>query len=194
MEQEQIAALVKQNDNAARRALFEEFYQRTFAAVFQIVRSRETAEDLAQDAFVKAFHNLPKLREAKKFGAWLMAIATNLARNHLKREKRLVYADDFSYHENNSGNNTEEEALRELEITRVRAALRTLPPDQYQVIILQDDYDLKIEEIAAMLEISPGTVKSRLFRAREKLARQLEPKREKNTLNGREEVKADDRP
>ena len=97
MEQEQIAALVKQNDNAARRALFEEFYQRTFAAVFQIVRSRETAEDLAQDAFVKAFHNLPKLREAKKFGAWLMAIATNLARNHLKREKRLVYADDFSY-------------------------------------------------------------------------------------------------
>ena len=193
MEQEQIAALVNQNDNAARRALFEEFYQRTFAAVCHIVRSRETAEDLTQDAFIKAFRSLPQLREAKKFGAWLTAIATNLARNHLKREKRLVFADDLSYHEDDSGNSTEEEALREMEITRVRAALRTLPPDQYQVVILQYYHDLKIEEIAAMLEISPGTVKSRLFRAREKLARQLEPKHAENTLTGKEVVKADDR-
>ncbi len=175
MEPERVLQLVKQNDQAAQRALFEEFYRRTYAVAFSILRSRESAEDITQDAFIKAFQNLQQLREPEKFGAWLAVIASNLARNTLKREKKVVYSDDLSQYESGGFNNTEETAMRSLQSEQIRQALQILPPDQHQVVILQYYYDLKLEDIAALLKVSVGTVKSRLFRAREKLSRILEP-------------------
>ncbi len=180
MERERVVQLVRQNDDASRRELFEIFYRRTYAAVFAILRHREIAEDITQDAFIKAFQNITRLREKEKFGPWLAAIATNLARNHLKREKRLYYSGNPVEPEAGSAqitpSSTEEQVIREEEIARVRAALRTLPPEQYQVVIMQYFYDLKLAEIARLLKISPGTAKSRLFRARVRLSRVLEPK------------------
>jgi RNA polymerase sigma-70 factor (ECF subfamily) len=180
LERERVAQLVRQNDDASRRELFEIFYRRTYAAVFAILRHRESAEDITQDAFIKAFQNITRLREKEKFGPWLAAIATNLARNHLKREKRLYYSGNPVEPEAGSAqitpSSTEEQVIREEEIARVRAALRTLPPEQYQVVIMQYFYDLKLAEIARLLKISPGTAKSRLFRARVRLSRVLEPK------------------
>jgi RNA polymerase sigma-70 factor (ECF subfamily) len=180
LERERVVQLVRQNDDASRRELFEIFYRRTYAAVFAILRHRESAEDITQDAFIKAFQNITRLREKEKFGPWLAAIATNLARNHLKREKRLYYSGNPVEPEAGSAqitpSSTEEQVIREEEIARVRAALRTLPPEQYQVVIMQYFYDLKLAEIARLLKISPGTAKSRLFRARVRLSRVLEPK------------------
>ncbi len=177
MDKERVLQLVEQNDEEARRALFEEYYRRTYAVVFSILRNRESSEDITQDAFIKSFQNMHQLREKDKFGPWLAVIASNLARNFLKREKRVLYTDDMTLLEsdqNRPGSNTEEQVLRDWEADRVRQALQTLPPDQYQVVVLQYYYDLKLEEIAEMLKISAGTVKSRLFRAKKKLSRLLE--------------------
>ncbi len=180
MEREHVAQLVGQNDDASRRELFEIFYRRTYAVVFAILRHRESAEDITQDAFIKAFQNMSQLREKEKFGPWLAVIATNLARNHLKREKRLYYSanpvEPAAGSTERTPCSTEEQVIREAEIARVRAALRTLSPEQYQVVIMQYFYDLKLTEIARLLKISPGTVKSRLFRARARLYQVLEPK------------------
>jgi len=175
MEQSEVKKLVSQNDNEARRALFEAFYGRTFAVVYNILRRRENAEDITQDAFIKAFQSIDQLQDQAKFGAWLTVIASNLARNYLKREKKIILTDELPEISTGSlSNDTEEAALRGLETDRVRKAIRTLPPEQYQVVVLQYYYDLKVEEIASMLGIRSGTVKSRLFRAREKLAGELE--------------------
>jgi len=176
LEPEKIAQLVSQNDNDSRRVLFEAYYKRTFAVAYNILRRRENAEDITQDAFIKAFQNLHQLQDETKFGAWLAVIASNLARNYLKREKKILLTDELPEIRSASvPNDTEEEVMRSLEVDRVRAAVRTLPPEQYQVIVLQYYYDLKVDEIAAMLNIRTGTVKSRLFRARQKLADSLEP-------------------
>ncbi len=175
MEQSEVKKLVRQNDNEARRALFEAFYGRTFAVVYNILRRRENAEDITQDAFIKAFQSIDQLQDQAKFGAWLTVIASNLARNYLKREKKIILTDELPETSTGSfSNDTEEEALRGLEIDRVRKAIRKLPPEQYQVVVLQYYHNLKVEEIASMLGIRAGTVKSRLFRAREKLAGELE--------------------
>lgn len=179
MDRERVAELAGQNDDASRRELFDLFYRCTYAAVYAILRHRESAEDITQDAFIRAFQNITQLREREKFGAWLAAIATNLARNHLKREKRLCYSGNPAELPGASAGDiccsTEDQVIREAEIDRVRAALRTLPPEQYQVVIMQYFYDLKLTEIAGLLKIRPGTVKSRLFRARRKLSLLLEP-------------------
>lgn len=175
MEPEKIAQLVRQNDNDSQRALFEAYYKRTFAVVYNILRRRENAEDITQDAFIKAFQNLRQLQDESKFGAWLSVIASNLARNYLKREKRIILSDEMPVIETDSVSaGTEEAALRSLEIERVRRAIRDLPVEQYQAVVLQYYHDLKVDEIAAMLNVRAGTVKSRLFRARQKLAALLE--------------------
>jgi len=175
VEPEEVKRLVNQNDNDSHRALFEAYYKRTFSVVYNILRRRENAEDITQDAFIKAFQNLHQLQDKAKFGAWLSVIASNLARNYLKREKRIILTEDLP--ETSSGSapdDTEASVLRNLEIERVRKAIRTLPPEQYQVVVLQYYHDLKVEEIAAMLKIRAGTVKSRLFRARQRLSAALE--------------------
>ncbi len=177
MEPEKLVELVKKNDNNSRRQLFEAYYKKTYAVAYNIMRNRENAEDITQDAFIKAFQNMHQLKDGTKFGAWLAVIASNLARNYLKREKRINYTDkevtDYGALEID---HTEESALRTLEIERVRQAIKNLPPDHYQVIVLQYYYDLKVEEIASMLKLSSGTVKSRLHRARQRLAKDLELK------------------
>ncbi len=184
MEPDRVVKLVRQNDNEARRELFEAYYRRTFAVAYNILRRRENAEDITQDAFIKAFQNIHQLHDSEKFGAWLAVIASNLARNYLKREKRMVITDELpAYDAENSVDNTEAEALRSLEIDRVRKAIKELPPEHYQVIVLQYYDDLKVEEIARLLKISPGTVKSRLFRARQKLVGYLEPGNDPICLN-----------
>ncbi len=175
MEPQQIEKLIEDNDNESRRALFEAFYRRTFAVAFNILRNRESAEDITQDAFIKAFQNLHQLKDKTKFGAWLAVIASNLARNYLKREKKVIYTAELpEIQGQNDNNDTAAEALHALELERVRQAVRELSPDHYQVIVLQFFDDLKIDQIAELLKVSPGTVKSRLFRARQKLAEVLE--------------------
>lgn len=164
-----------QEDEEARRILFERYFRQTYALVFSILRNRESAEDITQDAFIKAFQNMGQLREKEKFGPWLGVIASNLARNHLKREKRILYTGDVIHNNSVEGSSegTEAQVLERLDREMVREALKKLPPDQYQVIVLQYYYDLKIEEIAEMQRISAGTVKSRLFRGKKKLSRVL---------------------
>ncbi len=175
MEPEELRKLVNKSDNEARRRLFEAYYKKTFAVAYNILRNRENAEDITQDAFIKAFQNIHQLKDQTKFGAWLAVIASNLARNFLKREKRIDYTDGEIIIKNSSeANYTEEIAMRSLEIDRVQQAIKALPPDHYQVVVLQYYYDLRIEEIASMLKLSPGTVKSRLHRARQRLAKILE--------------------
>ena len=175
MEPDLVVQLGRQNDEEAQRALFEAFYRRTYAVVFSVLRNHESTEDIIQDAFIKAFRSMRQLRQPEKFGAWLAVIASNLARNYLKREKKVIYSDDMALFETAGFNDTEETAMRSFKVEQIRQAMRTLPPDQHQVVILQYYYDLKIDEIASLLKLSTGTVKSRLFRAREKLARILEP-------------------
>lgn len=177
MEPEKLKKLVRQNDNEARRQLFEAYYKRTYSVAFNILRRRENAEDITQDAFIKAFKNIDQLKDGAKFGAWLAVITSNLARNYLKREKRILFTDEETVAPGESEvNYTEDSAMRNLEIDRIRKAIRKLPAEQYQAVVLQYYYDLKVEDIAGMLELRPGTVKSRLHRARQRLAGELEQK------------------
>lgn len=186
MEPEKLKKLVRKTDNNSRRLLFEAYYKKTYVVAFNILRSRENAEDITQDAFIKAFQNIGQLKDETRFGAWLAVIASNLARNFLKREKKILFTDeDTILQDERPSDSTEESALRSMEVDRVRQAIKLLPPEHYQVVVLQYYYELKIEEIAEMLKLSPGTVKSRLHRARQRLAKELELKDDPACLNNR---------
>jgi len=175
-----VELLVKNADEDSKKELFELFYSKTFATVMAKVRHREWAEDLTQEAFIRAFRSLHKLREPKKFGAWLASIAANLACDAFKKEKKYVLtAEPYEKETSASDISVEEHVMQREQSAGMRALLRQLPADQYQVVILFYYYDQKIEDIAGVLNINVGTVKSRLHRARSKL-KDLLQKREQN--------------
>lgn len=176
MEKEKIISFVNRNDQAAKQALFEEFYRKTFAVACYITRDRSASEDLTQDAFIKAFDRLDSLRQPEKFGVWIAAIVSNLARDYILRRRRLQFTSEPHHIRNSEADFDLADALvKREERGMVRAFLGRLSVEQRQVIVLRYYYEMSMEEIAANIGISTGTVKSRLHRAKKKLAMLMEP-------------------
>ena len=138
----------------------------------------QDAEDLAQEAFLKAYRSLGAFRGESKFSVWLYRIVSNVCLDHLRREGRRP---TVSLHtEDEDGEESEREIpdqrlsperLLEQKLTReaVQKGLRELPEEQRQILLLREIRGLSYEEIGEILSLEPGTVKSRIFRARKRL-------------------------
>ncbi|PQV64862.1 RNA polymerase, sigma-24 subunit, RpoE [Abditibacterium utsteinense] len=148
---------------------------------------REEAEDITQEAFIKAYRNLDSFRGQASFSTWLYKIATNLcidrARTRKRRPQQAYSLDEpFDKEENSGGREiadlrfepskgVERDELR----TLVRQTVSEMPEKQRQVLIMCDLQGMAYENIAEVLDIPLGTVKSRIFHARADLARRLKP-------------------
>lgn len=170
---------------SADAALAREFEERlgdgpalAFRVALGVLRNRAEAEDVAQDALVRAYHNFHRLRDRKKFRAWLVRTAWRLALDRIRaRGRRQRYEDAAASLavkiEAAAATAEEIAASREFE-NKVSAALDALPEKLRLVMLLAaiEGYDAR--EVAALLEIPEGTVKSRLFLARKQMAERLQ--------------------
>jgi RNA polymerase sigma-70 factor, ECF subfamily len=136
---------------------------------------REEAEDVSQDAFLRAFHRLPRFRADASFRAWLLQIAHNAAIDHLNRRRPEPV-------ETGEGQEDPERAVTRLpaerlesreRMARLERKLRGLSPEGRAALVLRDIEGLSYEEIAAITDAPLGTVKVRLFRARRDLIQML---------------------
>lgn len=154
-------------DQAAYAELVRRYQTRLYRFVLRMVGSPDEALDLAQDAFVRAWQALPEWRPDAKFHTWLFRIASNAALDALRRRKIVEFVPLEETFEAASG---EPGPARRLEIAQalrgLEAALRSLPAEQREILLLREVEDLSYEEIGAVLGIAEGTVKSRLARAR----------------------------
>lgn len=160
---------------------FGELVRQNQARILRLVRGmvpERDAEDVAQDAFVKAFRRLGDFDERARFSTWLYRIAANAALDWRKRERYRRHAD---LPENAEGEDAVPDAQpgprvaaqrREL-AAAIDAAVEALPDHYHRIVVLREVEGLSYEEIAETLEISKGTVESRLFRARERLREAL---------------------
>lgn len=170
-------------DPTAYRALVERYQGRVFTIVCGMVRDREEAKDLTQEAFVKAYNNLARYRTEASFYTWLYRIAMNVTIDHIRKHgkrKREEYDDgvaaldaDGSMHSGHSSNDPAKQLARKQLHYRIMAALDTLSPEHRQIILLREVDGLSYKEIADSLELAEGTVMSRLFYARKKLQEEL---------------------
>lgn len=144
----------------------------------RMVGNEQDACDLSQDAFLKAYMNLSVFRGDSKFSSWLYRLTSNICLDFLRRQKRqktvpLTYETDDGEEDflqiPDHALSPEAEAER-LELREaVRSGLSQLPDGQRQILVLREIGQLSYEEIAVQLALEPGTVKSRIFRARKKL-------------------------
>ncbi|MBP1932010.1 RNA polymerase sigma factor [Ammoniphilus resinae] len=167
-----------EKDEQFQRILFEMFYQRIYRIAYFITHDQDLAQDVVQETFIKAFKNLYHLEDGNKMAAWLGTIATRTAIDFLRKEKRW---NDFTtedvYIDNQVKNQTISSVERKVENRFIRELLRgeimILKPEFKQVIILRYEYEMTYEEMASALEITVGTVKARLHRAKLKLKSSL---------------------
>ena len=156
--------------------IVKRYQRRVYGVAYRIVRRHDVADDVAQEAFIRAYQALERFDPGRPFGPWIFRIAANLAVNHVRspeaRESSLPegHAETPSAAPDPLGGLLERESREVLD-----AALASLPAGQRAVLVLRAVEGLSYREIAEGLGISQGTVMSRLFRARERLATALSP-------------------
>jgi len=162
---------------------FEELvrrYQRPISAyVYRMVGDYESALDLTQEIFIKVYGSLRRYRAEFKFSTWIYKIAHNCAVDHLRRsstrEQSLINgteSDNFELPIESSRLSPEQESERKERRIEIESVIRALPANYRELIILRHSQDLTYEEIVEVTGLPLGTVKNRLFRARE-MMRQL---------------------
>ncbi len=183
-----LVAGARAGDAAAYRRIVLKYQRPIYGLALRMMGTPAEAEDMAQEAFVKAYHGLAGFRGEARLRSWLFTIVTNHCLNALKargrrREVPLEPAagghdppDGPAERPVANGRPTPEEDLMRGELReRVRAALDTLTPDHKVILVLRDIQGLPYEEIAEVLAIELGTVRSRLHRARMELRDRLTP-------------------
>jgi RNA polymerase sigma-70 factor (ECF subfamily) len=152
------------------------YQRRVYATAYRIVRRHEVADDVAQEAFIRAFRRLDSYDSQRPFGPWICRIAANLAVNHVRSPLAREEALPEGHAETPSAAPGPLQGVLAGEArTMLDRALEGLPGEQRTVFCLRVFEELSYKEIAASLGISIGTVMSRLSRAREKLREALTP-------------------
>jgi RNA polymerase sigma-70 factor, ECF subfamily len=170
-------------DAAAFEPLVEKYRQRVWRLAYQVLHDREEAWDVAQEAFVRAFHSLPSFREQSAFYTWLFRITVNVATDrHRQRGAQArafgperVSEEEWARTTPDPGGGPEQQAARKEQRERIRSALDALPPKARTIIMLSDVEGLSYREIAEVLNCPIGTVMSRLHNARKRLKTLLGP-------------------
>jgi RNA polymerase sigma-70 factor, ECF subfamily len=177
---------VKEGDVEAFHNLVRPYERAIFLAALSLVRNEADAEDVAQEAILKAFKNLSSFRQEAKFSTWVIQIAINEAKMKLRKDRRHLYESLDEGQQNDEGDYVPKdfaewreiplEALEQSELRRALVkALDSLPEKYRTVLILRDVQQLSINETAQVLGLSDANVKTRLCRARLQMRDALAP-------------------
>ena len=141
-----------------------------FRVAYSVLRHRQDAEDVAQEAFVRAHRSFHTLREREAFRGWLARMAWRLALDHRRGEKRRTAREErAAVPEGTSDHDQEQAALAQERSARLWTAIDQLPERLRLVIVLASIEEHGLKEVAAIVDAPEGTVKSRLFEARKML-------------------------
>ena len=182
-----LVARFKSGDQAAFDDIVSRYWDRIFSRVLQMLKNRQDAEEVTQDAFVRAHRGLENFRGDSSFSTWLFQIATNLAHNkywywwcrkrdasfsldqNISREGSVTLVDILPAEGEDPGQTASTQEL----VDRVSECMPLLNEKHYEILTLRIVQNMTYDEIAQRLEISIGTVKSRIARARESLREKI---------------------
>ena len=161
----------QKGDTGAFNFLMTKYYPRVYASLFTFTKSKEDSEDLSQQTFIKVWEKINSFRGDSAFFTWVYRIAINLAKNHVvssnyKKDKVNISADaiemDFASHAN-----PETDLMHSQSLNNVRSFINGLPESLRTAFTLRESDGLSYEEISLITDTPIGTVRSRIFRARE---------------------------
>ena len=181
-----LSAQAKAGDKEAYRLLVERYQERAYRLAFQVLRSQSDAEDVVQEAFVKAYLSLAKFKGDSRFYTWLYRIVYNMAIDVKRRgsrrsweaggleEDRLRVGREEVVFGDESPSGPQDMLLRKEQARLIKETLGELSEEHRAVFVLREIDGLSYDEMAQVLGVSKGTVMSRLFYARKKLMEKLQ--------------------
>lgn len=181
---QQLVGKVKEGNKAAFDLLVKKYQHRIIALINRYIHDQDEALDVAQETFIKAYKAIPRFRGDSAFYTWLYRIAVNTAKNHLlvrKRRTAEVDIDIDNAHFIESAHSlkdfaTPENQLYKVELEKViKQTLDDLPEDLRVALTLREFEGMSYEEIAEIMDCPIGTVRSRIFRAREAIDNEISP-------------------
>ncbi len=173
---------VQKGDKGAFDLLVLKYQHKIVNLIMRYVRDPELALDIAQEAFIKAYRALPRFRGDSAFYTWMYRIAVNTAKNHLAAQRRrpmdieldLQDPEQYDLHAKLKETDTPEGVALSNELQEtVERAIAALPDDLRTAIILRELEGMSYEEIAETMECPVGTVRSRIFRARDAIGKKV---------------------
>jgi len=180
----QLVERVQKGDKRAFDLLVLKYQHKIYALVSRLVNDHAEVQDVTQESFIKAYRALPNFRGDSAFYTWLYRIAVNTAKNYLVSRNRRppgsdIDVDDAAQYSAESGlrdiDSPEQQLQGEQMIKIVDRAIAALPEDLRTALSLREFDGLSYEEIAEVMQCPVGTVRSRIFRAREAIDKELEP-------------------
>ncbi|MFA9557815.1 RNA polymerase sigma factor [Evansella sp. AB-rgal1] len=170
---------VKKLDHNKQELLYDIYYNKVYKTAYFITQDSYLAQDVLQETFIKVFQKYDTLKDKEKVNSWLISITTRTAIDMLRKEKirNHVNLDDVnskSLENMTCINNVESEVDKIYERESVRACLEKLPYDFQTVLVLKYIHGISDKEIANILSVQVGTVKSRLHRAKTKMKQVIE--------------------
>ncbi len=180
MEEKELVRLSREGSEEAFAELVKKYRIKVFNLAFSLTRDRDVADDLAQEAFIKAYYALPRFQSRAGFGTWLYRIAINHVRDYLRKKSRMIQISiekikESSILQEDKMTKEEKESTEEQRKQLVHQSIRSLPEKHQVILSLRDIEGFSYEEISKILKISPGTVDSRIYRARKILRKKLAP-------------------
>jgi RNA polymerase sigma-70 factor (ECF subfamily) len=176
-DENELVKLASKGDEQAFEQLVKIYEKRVYTMALRLVGNADDAFDIAQEAFIRVYRSLSGFKGEAKFSTWIYRIVSNLCIDFNRRTKRfrqvpLEYSDEDESFEISIPDDRydPERELERSEITRaVESALESLTPEHKEIFILRELNGMSYAEIADIMDLEEGTVKSRLFRARDKL-------------------------
>ncbi len=181
----QLITRARSGDETAFRALLDKYERAVYSICLRMIRNRDEAADLAQEAFIKVFAMLERYNPSYAFSSWLFKITSNLCIDYLRKRRIETFAMDEPISGDHGDIQRQYEApdldpeqryIRNEKMERLGEAIENLPPHYRIMLILRHQENLSYEEIADSLDIPLGTVKARIHRAREMLKASLKGK------------------
>ena len=185
----QLVLRVQKGDKRAFDLLVLKYQYKLQAIVGRFIRDADEVADVTQEAFIKAYKALPKFRGDSQFYTWLYRIAINTAKNHLVSKSRrpantdldIEDAEQFSNNDKLIDESSPESSLMTDELAAIiKSSLKALPEDLRTAITLREFEGMSYEDISAVMDCPVGTVRSRIFRAREFLDERILDATDKN--------------
>lgn len=180
---DELIARAQEGDSHSFDLLVRRYQRKIYFLAYRMVKNHDAADDVAQETFIKAYFAIRSFRIGYSFYTWLYRICMNLSINFLKRQKFVIPESQFEEQvsplekEASGVDPSSQFALKEME-SKIEKAIDSLPSKYKAVLVLRLYEDMSYEEIARTLEISVGTVMSRLFRARERMQEMLKEYKE----------------
>jgi RNA polymerase sigma-70 factor, ECF subfamily len=188
----QLIEAARAGDSEAFGQLVERYQDRLYNSLLRVLGSTEDARDAVQDAFVQAYLKLDTFRGSAAFYTWLYRVAFNLAMSHARKRRPKTSLDEakesFGCEPVDGQPTPDEHLVRRERVQLVHAALAALDVDYRKILVLRELEGCRYDQIAEILELPVGTVRSRLFRAREQLREQLEPMLREQSVTTHDDV------